>query len=68
MMTVQTDATSIATREKSMRSSQEGEFSGLLIIQALDNASLERAVSRARQLLIADNPFEIYEAVFSATP
>jgi hypothetical protein len=65
MMTVQTDATAIATREKSMRSSQEGEFSGLLIIQALDNATLERAVSRARELLMADNAFEIYETVFS---
>jgi hypothetical protein len=65
MMTVQTDATAIATREKSMRSSQEGEFSGLLIIQALDNAVLERAVSRARELLMADNAFEIYETVFS---
>jgi hypothetical protein len=48
-----------------MRSSQEGAFSGLLIIQALDNAALERAVNRARALLMADNAFEIYEAVFS---
>jgi len=68
MMTVQTDATAIATREKSMRSSQEGEFSGLLIIQALDNAALERAVNHARELLMANNPFEIYEAVFSCHP
>ena len=65
MMTVQTDATAIATREKSMRSSQEGEFSGLLIIQALDHAALERAVSRAKELLMADNEFEIYELLFS---
>ena len=65
MMTVQTDATAIATREKSMRSSQEGEFSGLLIIQALDHAALERAVSRAKELLMADNAFEIYELLFS---
>jgi hypothetical protein len=65
MMTVQTDATAIATREKSMRSSQEGEFSGLLMIQALDHAALERAVSGARELLVADNAFEIYELVFS---
>ncbi|MCK8665369.1 hypothetical protein M1M11_10790 [Pseudomonas azerbaijanoccidens] len=65
MMTVQTDATAIATREKSMRSSQEGEFSGLLIIQALDHAALERAVSRAKELLMADNAFEIYELSFS---
>jgi hypothetical protein len=48
-----------------MRSSQEGEFSGLLIIQALDNAALERAVNCARELLMAANEFEIYEAVFS---
>jgi hypothetical protein len=48
-----------------MRSSQEGAFSGLLIIQALDNAALERAVNRARALLMVDNAFEIYEAVFS---
>lgn len=68
MMTVQTDATSIATREKSMRSSQEGEFSGLLIIQALDIAALERAVNRASELLMAVIEFEIYEAVFSCYP
>ena len=62
------ETTSIATRDKSMRGSQEGEFSGLLIIQALDNAALERAVDHARQLLVAGSAFEIDEAVFSCQP
>lgn len=65
-MTVQSDATSIATREKSMRASQEGAFSGLLVIEALDPASLDRALTHATQALSAvGSVFEMYDEVFS---
>jgi hypothetical protein len=64
-MTVQTDTTSIATREKSMRASQEGAFSGLLVIEALDPASLDHAVTHATRALSAvSSVFETYDEVF----
>jgi hypothetical protein len=66
VLSVKGDATSIATREKSMRSSQEGAFGGLLVIEALDHASLNRAVTHATQAISSSrNSFEMYDAVFS---
>ncbi|WP_277184441.1 hypothetical protein [Caballeronia sp. BR00000012568055] len=65
VMAVQTDATSIATREKSMRSSQEGAFAGLLVIEALDRSALDRAVTIASEALPANTAFDCYDAIFA---
>ncbi|WP_250467596.1 DUF4286 family protein [Caballeronia sp. GAFFF2] len=65
-MTVQTDGTSIATREKSMRRSQEGAFCGLLVIEALDHASLDNAITHATRVLpTTEGKFELFDAIFS---
>jgi len=65
-----TDAarTSVATTEKGMRK-QEGFFSGLLLIEALDAASLQAALEKARAiapdvLARASEP-EIFQGMFA---
>ena len=65
-----TDAarTSVATTEKGMRK-QEGFFSGLLLIEALDAASLQVALEKARAiapdvLARASEP-EIFQGMFA---
>lgn len=63
---VQPDATAIATREKSMRKGEEGEFAGLLLIEALDDAALAQALGHATPAVeAAGSQFECYETVFA---
>lgn len=64
MMVVASDATAIPTREKAMRTGTEGAFGGVLAIDALDDASAQRAVSALRESC-ADCDFETYDIVFS---
>ncbi|SPB15805.1 hypothetical protein NOV72_03011 [Caballeronia novacaledonica] len=64
-MAVKTDATSIATREKSMRSSQEGAFSGLLVIEALDHSSLNGVESLISRAVPGGCNFQRYDTIFS---
>ncbi|MGF6770245.1 hypothetical protein P3T18_002724 [Paraburkholderia sp. GAS199] len=69
IMSVEDDATSIATQEKSMRRSSEGAFAGLLLMEALDAGSLDRAIARASDLgHIQPDQFEIYDLVFACHP
>jgi len=65
VMTVAPDATSIATREKSMRSGTEGIFNGVMAVEALDDASLNQATHAAQALTRHDCCFEPYDFVFS---
>jgi hypothetical protein len=65
VMAVQPDSTSIATREKSMRSGQEGIFSGLLVIEALDRAALNGAEQSVSDAVPAGCDFERYEMIFA---
>jgi hypothetical protein len=62
MMSVASEATAISTREKSMRSGDEGAFGGIVAIDALDAASLANAVTLATTPQLA---FETYDLVFS---
>lgn len=64
-MAVKTDATSIATREKSMRSGQEGAFSGLLVIEALSHPSLNGVESLVSQAVPGGCVFLRYDTIFS---
>jgi hypothetical protein len=64
-MAVKADATSIATREKSMRNSQEGAFAGLIVIEALDPTSLADAQTLISQVIPAGCNFQRYNMIFS---
>ena len=58
--------TSVPTVEKAMRR-QEGSFAGLLIIEALDEASLRSALRRAAEIapeVVRGDP-EIYQGIFA---
>jgi len=60
--------TSVSTTEKGMRK-EEGFFSGLLLIEALDSASLQAALQQARThapdvLNRASEP-EVYQSMFT---
>jgi hypothetical protein len=65
IMAVKNEATAIATQEKSMRRSSEGEFAGLLLVESLDNGSLDRAIMKASKAA-GTNPdlFDSYDLVF----
>jgi hypothetical protein len=66
VMQVATDATGIATREKSMRRGDEGSFVGAILIESLDDLSAAAAIEVASgQLAIAVEDFEVYELVFT---
>ncbi|RKT22492.1 hypothetical protein B0G69_5957 [Paraburkholderia sp. RAU2J] len=68
IMTVKNEATSIATQEKSMRRSSEGEFAGLLVIEALDSDSLDRTITLASESGdITPDSFASYDLVFVCT-
>jgi hypothetical protein len=63
-----TDAarTSVPTREKGMRQ-QEGFFAGLVIIEALDEATLRAALRQATEVapqMLAGEP-EVYQSIFT---
>jgi hypothetical protein len=65
IMSVKNDATAIATQEKSMRRSSEGEFVALLVVEALDTESLERAVMQACKTTgLQPDLFDSYDLVF----
>jgi hypothetical protein len=64
-MAVKTDATSIATREKSMRNGQEGAFSGLLVVEALDDSSLNDVESLVSEAVPGGCNFQRYDTIFS---
>ncbi|MGF6408907.1 hypothetical protein [Paraburkholderia sp. MM5482-R1] len=65
IMAVKNGATAIATQEKSMRRSSEGEFAGLLLVESLDNGSLDRAMMQASKAAgINPDLFESYDLVF----
>jgi hypothetical protein len=65
IMSVKNDATAIATQEKSMRRSSEGEFAGLLLVESLDAGSLDRAIVRASEWAgIQPDTFDLYDLVF----
>jgi hypothetical protein len=67
VMRVQSDSTSISTREKSMRRSEEGAFAGLIVIEALDRVSLDHAVTAATQgIPDLDGTFQLFDTVFSS--
>ncbi|MDR5784944.1 hypothetical protein QCE63_36735 [Caballeronia sp. LZ065] len=67
VMRVQSDSTSISTREKSMRRSEEGAFSGLIVIEALDHAALDHAVTAASHAIPElDGAFQLHDAVFGS--
>jgi hypothetical protein len=66
VMNVQTEGTAIATREKSMRRSQEGAFSGLVVIEALHHAALDGATTLlARESPENEGAFTFYDTVFA---
>ncbi|SAK56125.1 hypothetical protein AWB79_02261 [Caballeronia hypogeia] len=66
LMSVQTDSTAISTKEKSMRRGQEGAFSGLVVIEALDYASLDDAITEINHSLATEDiAFELYDQVFA---
>ncbi|WP_260853923.1 hypothetical protein [Paraburkholderia sp. BCC1886] len=68
VLSVTDEATSIATQEKSMRKSSEGSFAGLLILETLDAATLDRAVKRASELGgagVEPERFDSYDMVFA---
>jgi hypothetical protein len=68
IMAVKNEATSIATQEKSMRRSSEGEFAGLLLIEALDWDSLDRAITLASEAGdITSDSLASYDLVFVCT-
>lgn len=68
VVSVSGQATSIRTREKSMRSGDEGEFAGLLVIEATRDDALDQAAAWLdSQGVVAKNAFERYEAVFVAS-
>lgn len=65
LMSVKNDATAIATQEKSMRRSSEGEFAGLLLVESLDTGSLDRAIAQASESAgIEPDTFDSYDLVF----
>jgi hypothetical protein len=65
IMSVKNDATAIATQEKSMRRSSEGEFAGLLLVESLDTGSLDRAIAQASESAgIEPDTFDSYDLVF----
>jgi hypothetical protein len=69
IMSVKNDATAIATQEKTMRRSSEGEFAGLLLVESLDPDSLESAIARASESTgIAADAFDSYDLVFVCYP
>ncbi|MGF6507828.1 hypothetical protein [Paraburkholderia sp. 32] len=63
-MSVASEATAISTREKSMRTGDEGAFSGALVIDALDPAALARAIATFADIQPEIDQFEMYEFVF----
>ncbi|MFP3558075.1 DUF4286 family protein [Paraburkholderia sp. SIMBA_049] len=65
IMTVASDATSIETREKSMRTGAEGIFKGMVAIEALDDAALNQAAHAVQQLTPDDYHFDFYDLIFS---
>lgn len=65
VMAVASDSTAISTREKSMRTSAEGTFSGIVAIDALDGKALAKALSTAAEIAPEYGTFETYELVFS---
>jgi hypothetical protein len=66
IMQVRNDATAIATQEKSMRKSSEGSFAGLLVVEALDAVSLDRAIARASESSVPTlGTFDTYDAIFA---
>jgi len=65
IMSVKNEATAIATQEKSMRRSSEGEFAGLLLVESLDIGSLDRAIMQASNAAgIKPDLFDLYDLVF----
>ncbi|MGF6372322.1 hypothetical protein OKW40_005138 [Paraburkholderia sp. RAU6.4a] len=65
IMAVKNEATAIATQEKSMRRSSEGEFAGLLLVESLDNGSLDRAMMQASKAAgINPDLFDSYDLAF----
>jgi hypothetical protein len=65
VMNVAPDATAISTREKSMRTSDEGTFCGVIVIDALDAAALDLATRAATKAVRDAAAFETYDLVFS---
>jgi hypothetical protein len=62
---VSNEATTISTREKALRTSAEGAFAGLLIIEALSTEALGPVLTRLdEQGVVARHAFEIYDSVF----
>lgn len=65
IMAVKDEATAIATQEKSMRRSSEGEFAGLLVVESLDTGSLDRVITQASEASgITRDLFDSYDLVF----
>lgn len=66
LMQVAPEATGIATREKSMRKSEEGAFAGALLIESLDAMSMHAAIAACEaQASVAAQDFEVYELMFA---
>lgn len=65
VMAVASDATSIATREKSMRKSAEGTFKAVMAVEALDDAALNLAAYLANELTHENSRFDLYDLIFS---
>jgi len=65
VMSVASEATSIPTREKSMRTGDEGAFGGIIAIDALDVCALESAINAAANSVRDAAAFETYDLVFS---
>lgn len=65
-MEVATSGTQISTREKSMRRGEEGEFAGILVVEALDSGALRHAIEMAAACLaLPVQQFETYDLVFA---
>lgn len=65
IMSVASEATAISTREKSMRTGDEGAFGGIIAIDALGIAALDNAIRTASDNVRDAAAFETYDLVFS---
>lgn len=66
LMQVASEATGIATREKSMRKSEEGAFAGALLIESLDAGSMRVAIAACEaQASVAAQDFDVYDLMFA---
>lgn len=65
-MEVAAGGTQISTREKSMRRGEEGIFTGILALEAIDGGALERAIDAASaKLALPAVQFDTYDQVFA---